>query len=989
MGVVNQSIASTAPFLILSLSLAAHGQIIPDTTLPNNSIVSPESNTSIVTGGTQIGDNLFHSFDRFSIPTGEGAFFDNAIEIQNIFSRVTGNSISDIDGFIRANGTANLFLLNPNGIIFGENASLELGGSFFGSSADRILFENGSYYSATDTQTIPLLTVNVPIGLQFGENPGDIVNRSRLAAFEPAPTTPPEPVRSEGLSISPGNTIALLGSNLIFEGGTLSALDGAIELGGVGANSRVNLTPRGNGFAVGYEAVDSFGDIRLNNAASLRLLDLGGGGMQIRGRQIVLDGSSIVDATNIGELPGAAVTVTAQEAIELRDLSQMSVETFGVGAGGDFLVETGRLSVTDGSLLIAGSRRSGTGGNLTVRSRESVVVSGVGERILSTIAVGRANADTRDLTFKTLGDLTIETQQLLVSGGAQVGRVEFNANGGNVTIDASESVEVVGTSANDFISQVQAISASSGNAGDLTINTGRLAIRDGAQVAAVTLGRGNGGSVTVRARESVELSGTDSLGALGAGSTVSAESQGSGNAGNITIETDRLTVRDGGRVTVASFSRIANFSGDAGTLTVRANEIDLSGSNRRAVPFLVSSITAETQNAGDGGVILLEVDRLRLRDGGSITAGTFGSGDGGTLTVRASSIEVSGRTPAPERIPGVGGLVALTEGFFPSTITAETLRSGNAGEISIETDSLSVTDGAQITANTRLGSGEGGNIAIRAAEAIELRDAAQVNVESTGSGNPGSIEVGTDFLRLDNRGRFNATSTTGLGGNINLAARDIQLRRQSQIVSAGSPSFPTSDGNIGINAETLVLLEGSQILTSSLDPQGGSNITIAPLDTADLVLLQSPDSLINAEGELAIEGEIDPDPAEVPDIDTTDITSLISQGCQDYEGSEFYITGRGGLPPNPRDILPGSSMVEIDWVEFPEETASAVESSPTGDIPPTPTSTEHPPLIEAQGWYTNNSGQVVLTANPILATPNSPGIIPIDCQKLHEVRSNG
>ncbi|MDY6939084.1 MAG: S-layer family protein [Cyanobacteriota bacterium] len=984
MGVFNQSIASTAPFLILSFSFAAHGQIVPDTTLPTNSIVSPESNTSVVTGGTQIGENLFHSFDRFSIPTGEGAFFDNAIEIQNIFSRVTGNSISDIDGFIRANGTANLFLLNPNGILFGENASLELGGSFFGSSADRILFENGIYYSATDTQTAPLLTVNVPIGLQFGETPGDIVNRSRLAAFDPVPTMPPEPVQSEGLSISPGNTIALLGGNLIFEGGTLSALDGAIELGGVGANSRVNLTPRGNGFAVGYENVENFGDIQFDNAASVRLLDLGGGGMQIRGRQIVLDGSSIVDATNLGELPGAAVTVTAQEAIELRNLSQMSVETFGVGTGGNFLVETGRLSITDGSLLLAGSRSPSIGGNLTVRSRESVVVSGAGETIASTLAVGRGNVQTRDLTFRTLGNLTIETQQLLVSGGAQVGRVEFNANGGNVTIDASESVEVMGTSANGFISQVQASSFISGTAGDLTINTGRLAIRDGAVVTAGTQGRGNSGLVTVRARESVELSGTNPSGFP---SGLTATSTGAGNAGNITIETDRLTVRDGSVIAVSSVSFVPGIGGAAGNLTIRANEIDLSGSNGREFPFSISQLTAQTLTAGDGGAILLEVDRLRLRNGGSITAGTLGSGNGGTLTVRASSLELSGRTPAPERVQtGIGGV--LTGGSFPSTVSAGTASSGNAGEISIETNSLVITDGGLITANTQLGSGEGGNIRIRAAEAIELRDAAQVNVQSTGSGNPGSIEVGTDFLRLDDGGRFNASSTTGLGGNINLTAQDIQLRRQSQIVSAGSPTFPTSDGNIGINAETLVLLEGSQILTSSLDPQGGSNITIAPLDSSDLVLLQSPDSLINAEGELAIEGELDPDPAEVPEIDTTDVTSLISQGCQDYEGSEFYVTGRGGLPPNPRDILPGSSIVEIDWVELTDETASAVESSPTGDRTSTRTPIEDPPLIEAQGWYTNESGQVVLTANPISTPPHSSGIAPIDCQKLHEVRSS-
>ena len=166
----------------LTAAEMSSAQIVPDDTLPVNSQVELGCTDCTIEGGTVRGSNLFHSFQEFSVVTGGEAYFNNALDVGNIFGRVTGDSISDIDGLIRANGAASLYLINPNGIVFGPNSRLDIGGSFTASTAKSLLFSNGWEFSAVP-QGDELLSIEVPLGVQFNDPPtGNISSIGSLKA---------------------------------------------------------------------------------------------------------------------------------------------------------------------------------------------------------------------------------------------------------------------------------------------------------------------------------------------------------------------------------------------------------------------------------------------------------------------------------------------------------------------------------------------------------------------------------------------------------------------------------------------------------------------------------------------------------------------------------------------------------------------------------------------------------------------------------------
>ncbi|MEM6403619.1 MAG: filamentous hemagglutinin N-terminal domain-containing protein, partial [Cyanobacteria bacterium P01_D01_bin.116] len=272
--------------LTLGMTLPATAQVTSDGT--TNTTVNTNGNNFNILNGIQKGNNLFHSFKEFSIPTNGEATFSNSTDVVNIINRVTGGKISNIDGLIKANGNANLFLINPSGIVFGENARLDIGGSFLGSTAESILFEDGFEFSAVNAQSEPLLTVSVPLGLQMGTNPGDIIVQGNGHGLNTINTVSALGTRdtTSGLRVNAGNTLALIGGNLALNGGIVSADGGHIILGAVASKNsnpvQINLNNEDTSWNPDYSQVEEFKNINLTKRAVIDASGLSSGSIQIQ-----------------------------------------------------------------------------------------------------------------------------------------------------------------------------------------------------------------------------------------------------------------------------------------------------------------------------------------------------------------------------------------------------------------------------------------------------------------------------------------------------------------------------------------------------------------------------------------------------------------------------------------------------------------------------------------------------------------------------------
>jgi len=811
------------------VALGGAGAAIAQPIAPDNSLGTESSQVTTGFQGTEIrggaprGGNLFHSFQTFGIGAGQSGFFViNDPGIETVLARVTGNQRSDILGQlgVRLDGSAqlpaaDLFLINPNGVFFGPDASLSLGGSFAATTATAAQFGDQGRFSTVQPATVPLLTVQ-PTALAFGQAvPAGIRVESGAIDLLGAPS---------GLVVENGQQIMLVAGDIALDNGVLIAQNGRIDLAALSAPGTVELTAAQGFFQPQLSAAQPRADVSVVERSGLNVSADRGGDISIQADDVrVGDGSLIlsgVDQPSFGNGIAGLFGTLLPGGGSLADLISGALTGFLGAAGtddsarsGDVVIDaTGLVQFSGASVVANGTLFARDGGGIRISASAIEVLGG------SNIgAVGNGSGSTQDIVLEA-------DESILVSGVGGAGQFDqvldsifsnFPLLGGLGSLLPLDEIFAQVAQTNPALGQL--IPGIGGDRPSAVVNYV-------APVSALGSTAGDSpvaGNVILKAPSIMLRDGSLGVPNLGDG----------GDTGDIEIRTDRLEMTEGARILanangISDGGNILIAPHGAGLLTVQP-QVRLDGQK------VAIQTTLNPGATGQGGKIEITNPEIQLLNGANLVSTSLGNGDGGDIQLTARDrvlisqsalLADSGRENNPDAAVGDGGDIAISTAVFDlqnGLVRSAVFGQGDAGNIRIEAGDRFTNDSGEVS--TRVSTtavGAGGDIAISAGD-LEMRNDARLTTNTFGRGDAGSIDItATGSVTFQGVGTTGESSfafsrvnpgAVGNGGNISLQASQLSLRDGAQVASATE-----GDGNAGaiaININGPAVLEGTNSVT--------------------------------------------------------------------------------------------------------------------------------------------------------------------------------
>ncbi|RKZ50654.1 MAG: hypothetical protein DRR08_30050 [Candidatus Parabeggiatoa sp. nov. 2] len=594
---------SSLSVVLFSLSSAVLAEIVLDGTLgTKGALVGPYfliKNTM----GQQIGGNLFHSFESFSVNTGERATFIGPSSVENILARVTGGNRSVINGTLRSEiPNANLYLLNPSGILFGKNARLDIAGSFHASTADYLrLGEEGRFSARYPVDS--LLTVAPPQAFGFLDNPAPITIQDSL------------------LSVHEDKTLSILGGDLQMDNSALYAPDGQVNLVSVASGGEVipslsNTADKLGIITLSQSPEVAFKKIDDTEIANIDTSGVNGGNVFIQGGKFFSSGGRISSqvAPSLTQTKVGSITIETQE-MTLQDNTYIDTKTYGSGEGGDITITaTDNLTMIGSSISVAsGSETTGNAGTIQLNIGQLTLQEG---SFLNSGTLGSGKGG--DITIMATQGISLfgqdmSSQPSLIASSVGDSFTRISGDGGQIRI-TTPRLELKDRGA----VQTGAFGLTSGNAGNIWLKTDHLILNNSGTIISSTVGSGSGGTIKIFSTDIEMNSGS-----------IKSRSVGKGNAGSIRVTTETASLND--------ISIISTLALDAGGGNIEFNVRD-------HLYLFDSGITAYAkgkQPHHHGGNITIENPRLFTLDNSQLLANAK-RGKGGNIDVRATQIRPLG-----------------------------------------------------------------------------------------------------------------------------------------------------------------------------------------------------------------------------------------------------------------------------------------------------------------------------------------------------------